>query len=95
MQRIRGRASSVESPIGWMPRYEDLDWRGLENFTREDFSKIMAVEREPGKQELLSHEELFEKIYDKLPKEFFFMRQLLLSALWRSPEKWKLESEDH
>lgn len=78
-----------------MPRYEDLDWRGLENFTREDFSKIMAVEREPGKQELLSHEELFEKIYDKLPKEFFFMRELLLSALWRSPEKWKLESEDH
>lgn len=95
VQRIRGRASSVESPIGWMPRYEDIDWRGLESFTREDFTKIMSVEREPGKQELLSHEELFENIYDKLPKEFFFMRELLLSALWRSPEKWRLEPENH
>jgi phosphoenolpyruvate carboxykinase (GTP) len=93
VQRLRGNASSVESPIGWMPRYEDLDWRGLESFTREDFSRIMTVEREPGKQELLSHEELFERMYDKLPKEFFFMRELLLSALWRSPEKWGLQPE--
>ena len=95
VQRLRGQASSVESPLGWMPRYEDLDWSGLEDFTKEDFSKIMTVEREPGKQELLGHEELFEKMYDKLPKEFFFMRELLLSALWRSPEKWGLEPEVH
>ncbi len=95
VQRLRGQASSVESPIGWMPRYEDLDWRGLESFTRADFDKVMAVEREPGKKELLSHEELFEKMYDKLPKEFFFMRELLLSSLWRSPEKWGLQPEVH
>jgi phosphoenolpyruvate carboxykinase (GTP) len=93
VERIRGNASSVESPIGWMPRYEDIDWTGLENFTREDFAKIMTVDREPGKQELLSHEELFERMYDKLPKEFFFMRELLLSALWRSPEHWGLQPE--
>ena len=93
VQRIRGNASSVESPIGWMPRYEDLDWTGLESFTRQDFERIMTVEREPGKHELLSHEELFERMYDKLPKEFFFMRELLLSALWRSPEKWGLQPE--
>jgi phosphoenolpyruvate carboxykinase (GTP) len=95
VQRIRGKASSVESPLGWMPRYEDIDWTGLENFSREDFNRIMTIEREPGKQELLSHEELFERMYDKLPKEFFFMRELLLSALWRSPEKWGQQPEVH
>ncbi|MEI8058979.1 MAG: phosphoenolpyruvate carboxykinase domain-containing protein, partial [Ferruginibacter sp.] len=95
VNRLRGNAASVESPIGWMPRYEDLDWSGLENFSKEEFSKIMTIEREPGKQELLSHEELFERMYDKLPKEFFFMRELLLSALWRSPEKWELQPELH
>ena len=63
------------------------------DFTKEDFAKIMTVDREPGKQELLSHEELFERMYDKLPKEFFFMRELLLSALWRSPEHWGLQPE--
>ena len=93
VERIRGNASSVESPMGWMPRYEDMDWTGLESFTKEDFAKIMTVDREPGKKELLSHEELFERMYDKLPKEFFFMRELLLSALWRSPEQWGLQPE--
>jgi phosphoenolpyruvate carboxykinase (GTP) len=93
IQRTKGKGSAVESPIGWMPRYEDIDWTGLENFTKEDFAKIMTIAREPWKQELLSHEELFSRLYDKLPKEFFFMRELLLSALWRSPEEWGLEPE--
>jgi len=92
VQRIKGGASAVECPIGWMPRYEDMDWKGIE-FTREDFQKIMTIDREPWKQELLSHEELFSRMYDKLPKEFFFMRELLLSALWRSPEHWGLQPE--
>jgi len=93
VQRINGSASSVESPIGWMPRYEDVDWKGIKNFKKESFAKLMAVDRELWKQELLSHEELFERMYDKLPKEFFFMRELLLSGLWRSPEHWGLQPE--
>ena len=92
VNRVKGGAGAVESPLGWMPRYQDINWEGLD-FSEEDFEKIMTVEREPMKQELFGHEELFEKMYDKLPKEFFYMRELLLSALWRSPEKWKLHAE--
>ena len=94
VQRSKGRASAVECPIGWRPRYRDMDWEGLEHFTREQFNELMHVDRELWKQELLGHEELFEKAYDRLPKEFFFMRELLLSALWRSPEKWSLAPEE-
>ncbi len=90
--RIKGKTSSVESPIGWMPRYEDIDWTGL-NFSRQDFEKIMTVDREAWKGELLAHEELFEKMYDRLPKEYVYMRQLLLSSLWRSPAQWGLAPE--
>jgi phosphoenolpyruvate carboxykinase (GTP) len=92
VQRIKGCASAVESPIGWVPRYEDIDWTGLD-FSREDFANIMTIDRELWKKELLSHEELFEKFYDKLPKEFFFLRELLLSALWRSPRQWGQQPE--
>jgi phosphoenolpyruvate carboxykinase (GTP) len=93
--RINGDASSVESPIGWMPRYEDMDWTGISNFSKDDFEKIMTIDREPWKTELLSHEELFSRFYDKLPKEFIFMKELLLSALWRSPEHFGLQPENH
>ncbi len=95
VQRTKGRASAVECPIGWRPRYRDLCWEGLETYSREQFHEIMNVDRELWKQELLGHEELFEKAYDRLPKEFFFMRELLLSALWRSPEKYTLAPERH
>ncbi|MBC7890474.1 MAG: phosphoenolpyruvate carboxykinase (GTP) [Ferruginibacter sp.] len=93
VQRVHGGASAVESPIGWMPRYEDMDWTGQENFSKDDFAKITTIDRELWKQELLSHEELFAKLYDKLPKEFYFMRELLLGSLWRSPEHWALAPE--
>lgn len=92
VNRVHGGAGAVESPLGWMPRYEDINWDGLD-FSKEDFHNLMTIDREPMKQELFGHEELFEKMYDKLPKEFFYMRELLLSALWRSPEKWKLQPE--
>lgn len=93
VERARGRAISIESPIGWMPRYEDLDWRGLEDFTHQRFSELMAVDRALWQQELLSHEELFMKLYDRLPKELLFIRELILSSLWRSPQRWGLADE--
>ena len=90
--RVNGETGAVESPIGWMPRYEDLDFEGID-FTREQFDEIMTIDREVWKKEVLMHEEFFERMYDKLPKEFTYMRELLLSSLWRSPEKWGLAPE--
>jgi phosphoenolpyruvate carboxykinase (GTP) len=91
VDRVRGRAYSVESPLGWIPRYEDINWQGLEGFTPELFTKIMSIDREAWKEEVLSHEELFSKLYDKLPKEFFYIRELIRSSLWRTVEHWHLE----
>jgi phosphoenolpyruvate carboxykinase (GTP) len=90
VERVRGRVTSIESPIGWMPRYEDIDWRDLA-FTNEQFRDLMAVDRLEWQQEILSHEELFIKLYDRLPKELIFIRELILSSLWRSPEHWTWE----
>jgi phosphoenolpyruvate carboxykinase (GTP) len=92
VDRVNGRASAIESPLGWMPRYEDMSWEGT-SFSPDKFRQLMQIDSETWKTELLSHEELFEKLYDKLPKEFVLMRELMLSALWRSPEHWELVSE--
>jgi len=90
VERAKGRAVSIESPLGWMPRYEDLDWRGMEGFTPEQFQALMSVDRDIWKQEILSHEELFIKLYDRLPKELVAIRDLILSSLWRSPKRWEI-----
>lgn len=93
IERVRGRVGAVESPIGWMPRYEDIDWTGCD-FSQEQFDGIMTIDSEDWKKELLGHEELFERMYDQLPKEYMFMRQLLLTGLWRSPAQWHLAPEE-
>jgi len=87
------KPNAIESPIGWMPRYEDLNWEGLD-FPKERFIELMSVDRELWENEILSHEELFVKLYERLPKELIFVRQLLLSGLWRAPEHWKSDTID-
>jgi len=89
VERANGRAVGIESPLGWMPRYEDLDWRGMEDFSAERFYSLMSVDREAWMSEVLSHDELFIKLYDRLPKELIFIRELILSSLWRSPAHWE------
>jgi len=93
IDRVHGHRPAMESALGRMPKYEDIDWRGLEDFSREDFNRLMTIDREIWKQEVHSQDELFSQLYDKLPKEFIFMRELLLSSLWRSPEHWGLAAE--
>jgi len=87
VERANGRAIGIESPIGWMPRYEDIDWRGLEDFTPAHFNEVMSVDREQWSQEVLSHEELFVKLYDRLPKELRSVRDLLMSSLFIARSK--------
>ena len=93
VERVHETASSLESPLGWVPRYEDIDWRGLD-FTRADFNEIMAIDRGVWELELAQHEGLFVKLYDKLPREFTNMRELILSNLWRAPEHWQVSADD-
>ncbi len=91
--RCKGETAAIECPIGWRPRYQDMNWEGLENFSAEQFEEIMLIDREAWKMEMSGHNELFEKAYDRIPKEFLFMKELLLSSLWRSPATWKLAPE--
>jgi phosphoenolpyruvate carboxykinase (GTP) len=70
-----------------MPRYEEMDWTGMD-FSREQFNEVMTIDTRLYKDEVLQHEEFFDRVYDKLPKELFFIRQLVLSSLWRTGDKW-------
>jgi phosphoenolpyruvate carboxykinase (GTP) len=93
VDRVRGRSYAVESPLGWMPRYEDLTWQGLE-YPSAKFHELMGISREAGRTEAHAHEELFDRFFDRLPKEFIYERELLRSRLWRSPDQWELAHED-
>ena len=55
----------------------------MEDFTEEDFNKVMNLDRDIWLKEIAMHDDLFFKLYDRLPKEMAFIRELLVSNLWR------------
>ena len=92
LDRVQGKGYAVESPFGWMPRYEDLQWEGID-YDKNKFHELMSIGREAGTAEAHAHEVLFDRFFDRLPKEFIYERQLLRSRLWRSPDHWELAHE--
>ena len=80
VDRVRGRVLAKETPIGWMPRYEDIDWRGLD-FSREQFERAAGVRRAAWRREVIEHEELFIELHDNLPPEMIYERELLICRL--------------
>ncbi|MGC4073774.1 MAG: phosphoenolpyruvate carboxykinase (GTP) [Nibricoccus sp.] len=80
VDRARGRAIGRETPLGWMPRYDDIDWSGLD-FPKEKYDTIMAVDRAAWRKEIMEHEELFLDLHAHLPKEMVYERELLICRL--------------
>ncbi|MDA0765670.1 MAG: phosphoenolpyruvate carboxykinase (GTP) [Verrucomicrobia bacterium] len=81
VKRCHGAIPGHETPIGWTPHFKEFNTEGLEDFTHEDFDKAMAYNPEEWKEELLSQGELYLKLYDHLPKELIFQRELLAARL--------------
>jgi phosphoenolpyruvate carboxykinase (GTP) len=69
VERCHGRVQAVATPLGLMPRYEDLTWAGLEKFGREQYAELERVDDKAWHQELASHDELLRKIGARLPRE--------------------------
>jgi phosphoenolpyruvate carboxykinase (GTP) len=80
IDRTRGRARASETQIGWMPRYSEFDWTGLD-YPREKFQQCMKIDSAEWQRELISQTELFLTLHDRLPKELIFQRELLISRL--------------
>jgi phosphoenolpyruvate carboxykinase (GTP) len=67
-ERCRGKASAVETSLGEMPRFEDLEWRGLEKLSRAQYAELEGIDSAAWKAEFESHDELFGKLGDRLPR---------------------------
>ena len=80
VDRARGKSLAKETPIGWMPRYEDIDWTGI-TFPRERFDELQSFNRVSWRSEVMSHEELFLDLHDRLPKEMIYERELLICRM--------------
>ena len=79
--RCHGHAQGVETPLGVMPRHEDLDWSGLDRFSAERYRELSGLDVEAWRRELSSHDEFLSKLGAQLPAEVEKQRATLHGRL--------------
>jgi phosphoenolpyruvate carboxykinase (GTP) len=80
VERIEGHGGGEEHLLGVTPRYEDLNWSGL-NFSFDQYRQIAGIDAAQWRRELALHGELFDKLRDGLPESLQAVRQKLERSL--------------
>lgn len=71
---------AIETPIGLMPSYQDIEWQGLE-LDQNTFNKLMTLNKSEWLKELNSREEFFSKFGTHLPQIFNVLQEKLHSTM--------------
>ncbi len=80
VERCEGNGGAVDTPLGRMPRYEDMEWRGLD-LGRARFAELTKIDPAQWRKEVQEHAELFDKLKARMPKELLALRDRLEQAL--------------
>ncbi|NBK79659.1 phosphoenolpyruvate carboxykinase (GTP) [bacterium D16-76] len=67
VKRCEGEVDAVETPIGFVPKPEDINLEGLEDFSIDTLKGILEVDKEKWAKEAAGVEEFYTKFGDKLP----------------------------
>ena len=68
VERCQGLAHGVDTLLGVMPRFEDLNWEGLEQLTQAQYAELSRIDLAAWHDELKSHDELFAKLGAHVPE---------------------------
>ncbi len=68
LDRVEGTGQGVENLFGTTPRYEDLNWTGLD-FTKAQYEQVTDINKADWQTEFGLHAELFKQLAYHLPAE--------------------------
>lgn len=69
VQMVENKKDGRVSPIGMQPRFEDMNWSGMQ-MTSEQFDSLMNVDTAQWEREVNSQQEFFQSFAERMPKDF-------------------------
>ena len=68
IERVEGSGGGEDNLFGVSPRYDDLNWTGLD-FSRAQYQSVISIDRAAWRTELGLHGELFAQLAARLPAQ--------------------------
>ena len=81
IERCEGKGGATDTPVGKMPRYEDMELSGISGFSKAAFEKLTEVDGALWKEEVKDHERLFGELAVRMPAAMIEQRKQLEKAL--------------
>lgn len=80
LARVDGKAEGRDNLFGVTPRFEDMNWDGLD-FSQSQFDSVTRIEAHAWKDELALHRQLFEDLHQGLPQALLDVERKLSAAV--------------
>ena len=80
IDRVEGLAEAVETPIGYLPRAEDIDTNGID-VDSDTMNELLAIDSEGWKQEVSEVGEYFDSYGSRIPESLRAEHQAVVNAL--------------
>ncbi|MGE3476875.1 MAG: phosphoenolpyruvate carboxykinase (GTP) [Rhodospirillaceae bacterium] len=87
VDRVHGRGDAVESPFGFMPRYQDLKWEGLA-FDQAKFKSLMQIDRTAALREIDDQKSLFDRFGPRTPAVLLKQQGEVRKRVENAAETW-------
>jgi phosphoenolpyruvate carboxykinase (GTP) len=80
VDRVNGRTEADDTPVGLMPRREDIEWKGLD-YPPQRYQALMAIDPAHEQEEFKAREALFQDFAGRIPSELVAQQQSLKASL--------------
>ena len=80
LARCRNEATGVKTAIGFVPKFEDIDFTGLD-LPKQAFDKLIEIDPQAWEKEMEDVAEFFKKFGDRLPLELWAQHEALKRRL--------------
>ena len=81
LERCENKVSAIDTPIGYIPKAEDICIDGLEEVTLDIVKDLLSVDKELWKADAAGAREFYEKIGGRTPEELYEELSILESKL--------------
>ena len=71
LDRCEDKVDAVETPIGFVPKAEDINIEGLNGVTKADIEELLAIDKESWKKETEGIEQFYTELGERVPKELW------------------------